>query len=47
MCILFVHALLKVVSSYDLSVLSMPVKGYQTKLWLGVDGWGELYTVFT
>ena len=33
MCILFVYTLLKVVSYYDLSVLSMSVMG----------GWGEPY----
>ena len=41
MCILFVYTLLKVVSYYDLSVLSMSVMGFQTKVWLGgVGGWG-------
>ena len=35
--------LLKVVSYYDLSVLSMPVMGFQKKLDGG--GWGELYPV--
>ena len=37
MCILF--ALLKVVSYYDLSVLSMSVMGFQKKVWM-VGGWG-------
>ena len=32
MCILFVHMLLKVVSHYDLSVLSMSVMGFQKKV---------------
>ena len=35
MCILFVYTLLKVVSCYDLSVLSMSVMGFQKKF-----GWG-------
>ena len=44
MCILFVYTLLKAVSYYDLSVLSMSVKGFQKKVWIG--GWvGELYPV--
>ena len=42
MCILFV--LLKVVSYYDLRVLSMSVMGFQKSL-DGVRGWGELYPV--
>ena len=41
MCIQFAYTLLKVVSYYDLSVLSMSVMGFQ-KNWMGVDGWGEL-----
>ena len=43
MCILFVHTLLKVVSYYDLSVLSMSVMGFQRESFDGVGGWGELY----
>ena len=35
MCILSVYTLLKVVSYYDLSVLSMSVMGFQKKF-----GWG-------
>ena len=35
--------LLKVVSYYDLSVLSMSVMGFQKKSLDGVCGWGELY----
>ena len=35
MCILFVYTLLKVVSYYDLSVLSISVMGFQKKF-----GWG-------
>ena len=31
MCILFVYMLLKVVSHYDLTVLSMSVMGFQKK----------------
>ena len=43
MCILFVYTLLKVVSYYDLSVLSMSVMGFQKKVCMG-GGWvGELY----
>ena len=38
MCVLFVYTLLKVVSYYDLSVLSMSVR-------MRVGGWGELYPV--
>ena len=41
LCILFI--LLKVVSYYDLSVLSMPVMRFRKK-WMGwVGGWGELF----
>ena len=43
MCILFVYTLLKVVSYYDLSVLSMSLMGFQTNL---DGGLGELYPVF-
>ena len=39
-----VCTLLKVVSYYDLSVLSMSVMGFKTKL-DGVGGWGEFYPV--
>ena len=42
MCILFVYTLLKVVSYYDLNVLSMSVMGFQIFL---DGGWGELYPV--
>ena len=48
MCILFVYRLLKVVSHYDLSVLSwMSVMGFHSKnnVLMGVGGWGELYPV--
>ena len=38
MCILYVYTLLKVVSYYDLSVLSMSVMGFQKKVWMW--GWG-------
>ena len=38
MCILFVYTLLKVVSYYDLSVLSMSVMGFQKKVWMGWVG---------
>ena len=46
MCVISVqlYALLKVVGYYDLSVLSMSVKGFQNKKFgWRVDGWGELY----
>ena len=33
--ILSVYALIKVVSYYDLSVLSMSVMGFQNKFWMG------------
>ena len=40
MCILSVYTLLKVVSYYDLSVLSMSVMGFQNKFgWGGGGGW--------
>ena len=42
-CILSVYTLLKVVSYYDLSVLSMSVMGFQKKVWMGEGGWDELY----
>ena len=37
--------LLKVVSYYDLTVLSMSVMGFQKKVWMGggVGAWGEVY----
>ena len=35
MCILFVYALLKIVSYYDLSVLSMSVMCLKKKIWMG------------
>ena len=44
MCILFAYTLLKVVSYYDLSVLSMSLMGFQ-KVWMRVGGWGELYPI--
>ena len=44
--ILSVYTLLKIVSYYDLSVLSMSVMGFQKKVWMGVGGWGELYPSF-
>ena len=44
MCILFVQC--KVVSYYDMSVLSMSVMGVKKKkFWMGVGGWGEPYPV--
>ena len=50
MCILSVYTFLKVLGHYDLSVLSMSVRGFQKKVWMGVGGWvggwGELYPIF-
>ena len=37
------NALLKVVSYYDLSVLSMSVMGSQKKFGWGMGEWGKLY----
>ena len=37
-CVLCLYALLKVVGYYDLSVLSMSVKGFKKKVWMGVGG---------
>ena len=45
MCILFVYTLLKVVSYYDLSVLSMSVMCLKKKFGWGVGGRGELYPI--
>ena len=46
MCILFEYiTLLKNVSYYELSVLSMSVMGFQKKIGWGVGGWGELYPI--
>ena len=36
--------LLKLVSHYDLSVLSMSVMGFQKKVWMWVGGRGEFYS---
>ena len=45
--ILCVNTLLKVVSHYDLSVLSMSEMGFPKKVCMGgVSGWGALYPVF-
>ena len=38
MCILSVYTLLKVVAYYDLSVLSMSVMVFPTKVWMGWVG---------
>ena len=38
MCILFAYTLLKVVSYYDVSVVSMPMMGFRKKKF----GWGGL-----
>ena len=40
-CILFVYTFVKVVSYYDLSVLSISVMGFK-KMW---SGWSEIYPV--
>ena len=40
MCIRFVYTLLKVVSYYDFSVLSMSVIGFQKQSLDGCGGWG-------
>ena len=46
MCILCVYTLLKVVSRYDLGVLSMSVMGFPIKsLDRGVGGWDEFCSV--
>ena len=41
---MYSYTLLKVVSYYDLSVLSMSVMGSKKKVLIG-GGWGELYPV--
>ena len=47
MCILFVYTLLKVVSYYDLSVLSLSVMGFQKqKFGWRVGGCCELYPIY-
>ena len=47
MRIVYVYTLLKVITYYDLSVLSMSVVGFQQKsLDGGGCGWGELYPSF-
>ena len=46
MCILSVYTLLKVVSYYDLSIMSKSVMVSKKKVWMGVGGWGELYPSF-
>ena len=42
-CVFCLHALLKVVGYYDLSVLSRSVMGFKQKFG---GGWGELYPIF-
>ena len=44
-CVFCLYTLLKVVSYYDLSVLSMPAMGFQEKFGYGMGRWGELYPV--
>ena len=50
MCILFVYTLLKVVSYYDLSVLSMPGMDFQNKSldggWVGGESSVQFYFGF-
>ena len=47
MCILFVYTLLKRVNYYDLSVLSMPVTGFQQKKFgRGLGGWASPIQVY-
>ena len=43
MCILFVYTLLKVVSYYDLSVLSISMIGFKKKFGWRVGGWRDPY----
>ena len=38
-----IYTLLKVVSYYELSVLSMSVMGFHKKIWMRVGGWYALY----
>ena len=38
-----IGTLIKVVSYYDLSVLSMSVMGFQKKFGRGAGGWNEVY----
>ena len=40
------YTLLKVVGYYDVTVLSILVRGFQKKIGWGVGGWGELYPIF-
>ena len=44
-CVFGLYTLLKVVSYYDLSVLSMSVTVFQKKVWTGVGELVELYPV--
>ena len=46
MCILCAYTLLKVVSRYDLGVLSMSVMGFKQNWIGGLGGWCELYSFF-
>ena len=46
MCILSVYTLIKVGGYYDLSVLSMPVMGFQKKFGWGVGGCGKFHPSF-
>ena len=41
----YVFCLLKVVSYYEFSVLSMSVMSFHKKNWIGVGVWGDLYPV--
>ena len=44
-CVFCLYTLLKGVSHYELTVLSMSVMGFQKKFGWGVGRWGELYPV--
>ena len=46
MCLLFVCTLLKVVTYYDLSVLSMSVMGFQKEVWMGCELYPSLLWIF-
>ena len=45
-CILSVYTLLKVVSYYDLSILSMSVMAFQKKFGWGVGGVSSIHVYF-
>ena len=45
MYVFCLYTLIKIVSYYDASVLSVSVMGFQKKVWI-VGGWGEVYPSF-